>query len=56
MKYWQHGETGLCCAVKDDIDLSRRHYEITEDQYKKYLKKEGKAYHDSMIRREEAQV
>ena len=33
MRYWQHGETGTCCAVIDDIDLSRSHFEITKDQY-----------------------
>jgi len=33
MRYWQHGETGRCCCVDDEIDLSRRHIEITKEQY-----------------------
>ena len=33
MRYWQHGETGNCCAVNDDVDLSRRHIEITKEKY-----------------------
>jgi len=33
MRYWQHGETGICCAVDDEIDLSQRHIEITKEQY-----------------------
>lgn len=33
MRYCQHEETGLCCCVCDNIDLSRRHIEITKQQY-----------------------
>lgn len=33
MRYWQHGDTGICCAVEDHIDLSRRHIEITKTAY-----------------------
>lgn len=33
MKYCQHEDTGLCCCVCDNIELSRRHIEITKQQY-----------------------
>ena len=33
-RYWQHKETGNCCAVvEDSVDLSYRYTEITKEQY-----------------------
>lgn len=33
-RYWQHKETGNCCAIiENTVDLSYRYTEITKEQY-----------------------
>ena len=32
-KYWQHDETGRIAITRNDVDLSPRYYEISQEAY-----------------------